>query len=113
MVWSVVGLVALGYLFFFYYFFIGPSACIWRRQYGAIKYPDGYEVHGIDVSHYQGRIDWEKVRNATINEEPIRFVFIKATEGKDLMDEYYYHNFREAKENGFVLGAYHFFSTQT
>lgn len=35
-----------------------------------------FEVHGIDVSHYQGRIDWGKVAAQDID-----FVFVKATEG--------------------------------
>ena len=38
-------------------------------------------IHGIDISHYQGRINWEKLRNASIGDAPVSFVFIKATEG--------------------------------
>ena len=25
---------------------------------------EGYEIHGIDISHYQGKIDWEQLKNA-------------------------------------------------
>ena len=58
----------------------------------------------------QGDINWEEVRNASINDCPIRFIFIKATEGTNMMDNYFNENFYQAKENGFIRGAYHFFS---
>ena len=38
-----------------------------------------FEIHGIDVSRYQGDIDWNAVR-----EFGVRFAWIKATEGGDL-----------------------------
>lgn len=43
-----------------------------------------YEVKGVDVSHYQGDIDWEILSN-----QGIKFAFIKATEGKSFVDVYY------------------------
>lgn len=64
----------------------------------------GYEVHGIDVSHYQSQINWNKVQNASID-----FVFIKATEGKDFKDPKYKYNWRSAKEKNILRGAYHFY----
>ena len=51
------------YVVFFYYFFVSPFGFRWRALYGDISYPEGYEIHGIDISHYQGEIDWEKLRN--------------------------------------------------
>ena len=43
----------------FYYFFIRPYAYRWKPCHGLKEYgvciPDGYDVHGIDVSHYQGK----------------------------------------------------------
>lgn len=112
-IWLVIVAVAGGYMFFFYYFFIGPSSFRWKGLYGDVKYPEGYEIHGIDVSHYQGKINWEKVRNASINDEPIRFIFVKATEGTDIVDKNFDDNFSNAKENGFIRGAYHFFSPRS
>ena len=64
-------------------------------------------MHGIDVSHYQENIDWERLRNASLNSSPVSFVFIKATEGTTLLDDNFNLNFYEA--NDFIRGAYHFF----
>lgn len=65
----------------------------------------GYELQGIDVSHYQGTIDW-----ARIEEQDIDFAFIKATEGSNYVDEYFYDNWRAAEQTELYVGAYHFFS---
>ncbi|MCQ2517411.1 MAG: glycosyl hydrolase family 25 [Lachnospiraceae bacterium] len=63
------------------------------------------DVCGVDVSHYQGEIDWQK-----LNSQGIRFAYIKATEGSSYTDDYYAINLAGAKEAGIVPGAYHFFS---
>ena len=107
------GIVAV-YLYFFYYFFVGPFGFRWRALYGDVSYPEGYEIHGIDISHHQGRIDWGELKyNGSINKCPIRFVMIKATEGATQTDENFRDNFYQARENGFTRGAYHFYSVHT
>ena len=64
----------------------------------------GYSVHGIDVSSYQGRIDWPEVaRNR------VRFAFIKASEGATLRDPRFVRNWRGARAAGVLCGAYHYF----
>jgi len=64
----------------------------------------GYSVHGIDVSAYQGRINWPEVaRNR------VRFAFIKASEGGTLRDPRFARNWREARKAGVLCGAYHYF----
>lgn len=63
-----------------------------------------YEVHGIDVSHYQRAIDWEKVAA-----QDIHFGFIKATEGESFKDSFYCENWAAMKAAGVKRGAYHFF----
>jgi GH25 family lysozyme M1 (1,4-beta-N-acetylmuramidase) len=60
-------------------------------------------VRGIDVSHYQGRIDWQRVAAAGY-----RFVFAKATEGVRYVDPTYVRNKTGAEREGLVFGAYHF-----
>ncbi|MGL4324773.1 MAG: glycoside hydrolase family 25 protein [Beijerinckiaceae bacterium] len=60
-------------------------------------------VHGIDVSKYQGDIDWYAVRDAGT-----QFAFIKATEGGDHIDEKFRQNWNGAKAAGVPYGAYHF-----
>ncbi|MEI6882342.1 MAG: glycoside hydrolase family 25 protein [Bacteroidota bacterium] len=74
-----------------------------------ISLPDNYEVHGIDVSRHQREIDWSAV-SATKNDNiSISFAFIKATEGRTVKDDYFQYNWREAKKNNILRGAYHFF----
>jgi len=112
--WIGGGAIVLGYIWFFYYFFVGPFGFRWRALYGTVNYPTGYEIHGIDISHHQGRIDWGELKdNGSINKCPIRFVMIKATEGATQTDENFRDNFYQAKENGFTRGAYHFYSVHT
>jgi lysozyme len=63
-----------------------------------------HPVHGIDVSKYQGQIDWEQVRAAGV-----AFAFIKATEGGDRLDDHFHRHWRGARAAGIPRGAYHFF----
>ncbi len=112
-VWVGGGLVVAGYVWAFYYFFVGPSSFRWKALYGDVSYPEGYEIHGIDISHYQGEIDWDKLSQAMIERCPVRFVVIKATEGSSTLDESFNDNFYQARENGFIRGAYHFWSIHT
>jgi lysozyme len=110
--WWLGGVLVLAvYLYFFYYFFVSPYGFRWRALYGDISYPEGYEIHGIDISHHQGRIDWRTLRDkGLINETPIRFIMIKATEGASRVDQNFEDNFHQAREYGFTRGAYHFYS---
>lgn len=66
---------------------------------------DDYPIRGVDVSTYQGNIDWE-----VLSAQGISFAFIKATEGSSLVDPHFYFNYSEAKKQGISIGAYHFFS---
>ena len=61
-------------------------------------------VEGIDVSHYQGAIDWRKVAEAGKV-----FAFIKATEGRGFVDSAFDANWEGARAAGVLRGAYHFF----
>ena len=65
----------------------------------------GYSVRGVDVSHYQGEIDWEHFKD-----QGIEFAFIKATEGSSFVDEKFAENCEGARAAGLCAGAYHFFS---
>jgi len=66
---------------------------------------EGYEVHGVDVSHYQGTIDWN-----VLSQQNVDFAFIKATEGSTHVDECFLDNWQAAEQTHLYLGAYHFFS---
>lgn len=61
-------------------------------------------LFGIDVSHHQEWIDWQKVR-----ESGVRFAFIKASEGEGYTDPLFEQNLRGAAEAGIAVGSYHFF----
>lgn len=112
--WWLGGFVLCAiYVWTFYFFFVSPTGFRWRALYGDANYPEGYEIQGIDVSHYQGDIDWKLLRTAMINKCPVRFVLIKATEGSSILDENFKTNFHQAREHGFIRGAYHFYSIHT
>ena len=67
-------------------------------------------VHnGIDVSKWQGKIDWSKVKNAGIDFAVIRIGF-RGENGKIYKDEYADYNIQQASKNGILVGVY-FFST--
>ncbi|WP_205927370.1 GH25 family lysozyme, partial [Rhizobium sp. P32RR-XVIII] len=66
--------------------------------------PRKLAVHGVDVSRWQGGIDWAKLRTQGAN-----FAYIKATDGGDHLDPMFRKNWRNAKEAGLKRGAYHFF----
>ncbi|WP_115419388.1 GH25 family lysozyme [Ensifer sp. M14] len=66
--------------------------------------PRKMAVHGVDVSRWQGEIDWVKLRTQGAN-----FAYIKATDGGDHLDPMFKKNWRKAKEAGLKRGAYHFF----
>lgn len=61
-------------------------------------------VHGIDVSKYQGRIDWQQVAQSGV-----KFAYLKATEGGDRKDEMFAMNWAGARAAGIPTGAYHFY----
>ncbi|MDX8478887.1 GH25 family lysozyme [Mesorhizobium sp. VK24D] len=66
--------------------------------------PRHLAVHGVDVSRWQGNINWEKLRAQGAN-----FAYIKATDGGDHVDPMFMRNWRGADAAGLKRGAYHFF----
>ena len=81
-------------IFIFYKFFSGnhPSK-------------EKFPVRGIDISHHQGKIDWNKLKS-----EDITFVFMKATEGGDYKDSAFSDNWKNSIGAGFTVGAYHYYN---
>ena len=67
-----------------------------------------FPIWGVDVSHYQGKIDWE-----TLAAQRVRFAYIKATEGSAHTDERFGENAQGAAAAGVPAGAYHFFSFES
>ncbi|MBE7200985.1 MAG: glycoside hydrolase family 25 protein [Parafilimonas terrae] len=65
--------------------------------------PTDFAVHGIDVSKYQGKIDWSRVAGSGV-----QFAWIKSTEGGDRVDSRFGENWAGAQAAGVPRGAYHF-----
>ncbi len=65
-------------------------------------------IFGIDVSQYQGNIQWEKVK-AFEQGPTINFVFIRASMGSTGKDTKFKENWRNAKKQGIIRGAYHYY----
>lgn len=63
-------------------------------------------IFGIDVSHHQGKINWEEVRTS---HHPIEYVFIRATMGTNGKDKEYAYNWNKVKKHGYIRGAYHYY----
>ncbi|SDE69855.1 lysozyme [Mucilaginibacter pineti] len=125
--WKIAGAGLLLILLspFYYGYILRSASATWRwildigqdtnyRTYKSfnIRIPSGYTVHGIDVSSYQGKINWQKVKAMNEDGVHISFAFIKATEGVLSMDPYFQRNWREAPKAGIICGAYHFFLPQ-
>lgn len=75
-----------------------------------INNPDKSEfpIRGVDVSAYQGEIDWR-----TLASQDLDFAYIKATEGSSHIDERFSFNREEAINSELRVGAYHFFSFES
>ncbi|WP_202306913.1 glycoside hydrolase family 25 protein [Mesorhizobium sp. L-8-10] len=87
------------------------AGTIYRRRFRDAKpinfgssTPHQLAVHGVDVSRWQGEVDWVKLRSQGAN-----FAYIKATDGGDHLDPMFRKNWRAAKAAGLKRGAYHFF----
>ncbi len=71
--------------------------------------PSNDEIYnGIDVSVYQGNIDYEKVKQAGIE-----VVYIKSSEGSNFVDPKFERNYTEARKNGLKIGFYHYVTART
>ena len=67
-----------------------------------------YPIRGVDVSSYQGTIDWKELAN-----NDLHFAFVKATEGSTFVDKYFLNNWTESNKTQLYVGAYHFFSFES
>lgn len=96
---------------------IGVILALLLAELGALAYdrwfaegatPDRslYQQRGIDISHHNGEIDFDKLAE---KDADVSFVYIKATEGTDFIDPKFLQNSRRAIASGVPTGAYHFF----
>src|SRR5262245_49797633 len=82
----------------------GPVADVGEVEEGVRVCAKGMVTRGVDVSHYDGTIDWAKVKAAGID-----FAFMKATENLNFVDPTFATNWTNAGTAGVIRGAYHFF----
>jgi len=84
----------------------GSSTSKWCASTGEAltTCPGSTTVKGVDISHYDGTIDW-----ATAHGDGIDFAFAKATESTNFTDPTFATNWAGMKKAGVVRGAYHFF----
>lgn len=104
---AVLVLVLVGFLAWWWFATSEPD--FEHYEDFGIEIPTNFQIHGIDVSKYQQRINWEAVKAMRAEDVKIGFVFIKATEGLGNMDQQFRRNWKHAKEAGLPRGAYHFF----
>lgn len=98
--YSVVGAILL-------IFIAGGLRYAFYQGYIRINYPsfEEYPVQGIDISHHQGKIDWDR-----LDKQAVQFVFIKATEGEDHRDSLFTENSKQAQAYEIPVAAYHYFT---
>jgi lysozyme len=65
--------------------------------------------NGLDVSKHQGVINWDVVKK----DSKIQYVFIKATEGSNVVDEKYRANIQGARRVGIKVGSYHYLTNKS
>lgn len=70
------------------------------------RLPDA-PYHGIDISSHQSMIDWAKVSQ----DDYIKFVYIKATEGATYTSPHYGYNVSMARRRGLLVGSYHYLTS--
>lgn len=75
--------------------------------------PTTHHTLGIDVSHHQGKIDWNKALNMNISGDSIAFVYLKVSEGTNFKDPRYEENRRTLDRHPVKVGGYHFFSPRS
>lgn len=86
----------------------------WTNLYGRDDlryYYSGKKVvsqMGIDVSYYQGKIDWKKVKRAGIDFAIIRLGYRGYQNGSLVLDKTYKYNMEHAKQAGVKVGVYFF-----
>lgn len=83
----------------------------YKKNFKPSNFPEKYTIHGIDISHYQVFVDWDKLKAVDTYGDTIHFTFVimKATEGLLIEDDMFDEHWENAGKNGYVRGAYHYF----
>lgn len=81
--------------------FIICTAAFGFEAGGTVRY------EGIDVSEWQGEIDWKKVKD-----DGIEMAYIRSSSGSAYRDVRFAENYAEAKKNGIKVGFYHYMTAR-
>ncbi|MCD6498919.1 MAG: hypothetical protein J7M25_11560 [Deltaproteobacteria bacterium] len=73
-------------------------------QQGLSVCADGDVLYGIDVSHWQGVVDWDRVAA-----DGVTFAFMRVSDGTRVLDSQFSRNWSETRRVGIIRGAYQFF----
>ena len=103
-----INLLFLGYLIFQKTEWFSYLENKFHQTFIRSSIPEGDYIYGIDVSQYQGIIDWNKLNSKT-NSYLVDFALIRATAGKNHRDIYYTYNWNQSKKNDIIRGAYHYY----
>ncbi len=74
-----------------------------EEQTAPIEYSMTNGMKGIDVSSWQGVIDWEKVAKSGV-----KFAIIRSSYSTDKVDKMFHYNIQAAKKAGLYVGVYHY-----
>lgn len=77
------------------------------RIYQILKAHD-HLTFGLDVSQYQGKINWEAI-DSVENNFKLHYVLIRASAGNNKVDSHYKTNWKAAKKQKLIRGAYHYY----
>lgn len=111
-------LASVGVLFMIFVLFVVFANDAYRHLVSSVAQAIGWQTRtvdrhrildydGIDVSHHQGIIHWDKVAA----DSSVKFVYIKATEGSTLVDSLYASNLKGARGVSLKVGSYHFLTS--
>jgi len=105
---ALIILVTLAVASYYISDYLYKPSFVHYKEFG-IDLPSKYDIHGIDISKYQGQVSWDDVKQMQVKKVKIGFAFIKATEGLGRIDDNFRRNWLNAQKAGVTRGAYHFF----
>ena len=108
----VIMLLLLGLVYFAFTFYKKDIVTLQKNELNA-SIPEGFPSFGIDISHHQGKIDWENLFADESLDSLINFVYCKTTEGTDHIDTQWESNRKKLIQLNKAHGAYHFFSIES
>jgi len=95
-------------IFVFALLYVNPSsqASVYTNRIENLLISRTSYLFGIDVSHYQGKINWPEVQESR---HSINYVFIRATMGRNGRDKQFAYNWKQAQAHNYLRGAYHYY----